>query len=468
MRKIFNWVLAATLVCGASVFTACTSDTEDNPAQEQAKKNRKEFIEHTRANLKDVAENLNFSTWKSVGTLNTYFNRYVLNNPEFEQLLGGIFRQRLAQSIVPLSEEEAAQTGKKLRITIDLASFNITFSNTETGMVATENDGEGLVFELSEQASAEKTVKIALKGGGEVFEQHSEDLGNPEMDVLIRYPKRHDLVFSTKENGQWVTCLVASTETTIGNGETEVAGDATNLLLGAFSMKGTISTTIPGDDTEMLFDISQNPGEHKGGLTFDLTHNNRKLVSIAAELNNVSDKADLSQLTSGGGTSSVLEVLSAIIAGNCTADMKLTLIDDLTTTMKVEKSGEVMGLITAMSDARRNYADQQTIEGYVDALDKLITTTMTCKGVNQNIPMKLVTTKVGVDYWAMPALNFADENGYVPLTELLDKESIEYGINIVDHAVLPLKESIVVMRQLTQALQKLQSIFYMPAEEQQQ
>ena len=467
MRKIFNWVLAATLVCGASVFTSCTSDTEDNPAQEQAKKNRKEFIEHTRANLKDVAENLNFSTWKSVGTLNTYFNRYVLNNPEFEQLLGGIFRERLAQSIVPLSEEEAAQTGKKLRITIDLASFNITFTNTETGMVAAENDGEGLVFELSDQASAEKTIKIALKGGGEVFEQHSEDLGNPEMDVLIRYPKRHDLVFSTKENGQWVTCLVASTETTIGNGETEVAGDATNLLLGAFSMKGTISTTIPGDDTEMLFDISQNPGEHKGGLTFDLTHNSRKLVSIAAELNNVSDQADLSQLTSGGGTTSILEVLSAIIAGNCTADMKLTLIDDLTTTMKVEKSGEVMELITAMSDARRNYADQQTIEGYVSALDKLITTTMTCKGVNQNIPMKLVTTKVGVDYWAMPALNFADENGYVPLTDLLDKESMEYGANIIDHAVLPLKESIVVMRQLTQALQKLQSIFYMPAEEQQ-
>ena len=28
----------------------------------------------------------------------SYFNRYVLNNPEFEQLLGGIFRQCLAQS----------------------------------------------------------------------------------------------------------------------------------------------------------------------------------------------------------------------------------------------------------------------------------------------------------------------------------------------------------------------------------
>ena len=32
MKKILNWVLAATLVCGTSVFTSCTSDNDDNPA----------------------------------------------------------------------------------------------------------------------------------------------------------------------------------------------------------------------------------------------------------------------------------------------------------------------------------------------------------------------------------------------------------------------------------------------------
>ena len=31
MRKIFNWMLAATLIYGASVFTACSSN-DDNPA----------------------------------------------------------------------------------------------------------------------------------------------------------------------------------------------------------------------------------------------------------------------------------------------------------------------------------------------------------------------------------------------------------------------------------------------------
>ena len=31
MKKIMNWMMAAILVCGASVFTSCTNDTSDNP-----------------------------------------------------------------------------------------------------------------------------------------------------------------------------------------------------------------------------------------------------------------------------------------------------------------------------------------------------------------------------------------------------------------------------------------------------
>jgi hypothetical protein len=106
-----------------------------------------------------------------------------------------------------------------------------------------------------------------------------------------------------------------------------------------------------------------------------------------------------------------------------------------------------------MAHARRNYADQATIEGYTQQLNELLSATMTCKGVNQVIPMKMQTEKFGVDYWSMPALNFADEKGYVPITELLDKESVEYGINIIDHAAEPMAGSIITVRQLLQFVQ---------------
>ena len=84
---------------------------------------------------------------------------------------------------------------------------------------------------------------------------------------------------------------------------------------------------------------------------------------------------------------------------------------------------------------------------------------MTCKGVNQEISMRLMTTKFGVDWWSMPSFNFADENGYVAFTELLDPESVQYGINIIDHAAEPMLQSAIVVRQLLQYLQGLVSGF---------
>ena len=72
-----------------------------------------------------------------------------------------------------------------------------------------------------------------------------------------------------------------------------------------------------------------------------------------------------------------------------------------------------------------NIVGGAAIEGYAMQLNELVSAKLTCKGVNQVVPMKLQTEKFGVDYWAMPSFNFADEKGYVPFTQLLDKESVE-------------------------------------------
>jgi hypothetical protein len=128
--------------------------------------------------------------------------------------------------------------------------------------------------------------------------------------------------------------------------------------------------------------------------------------------------------------------------------------------LKVTDCQKVLVLQSEMAKARRSYADQQTIEGYVSQLNQYISGSMTCKGVNQNIPMKLQTTKIGVDWWASPALKFSDEDSYVTLNDMLDRESVEYGLNIIDHAAEPMQQSIITVRQLIQALQNLQSAFF--------
>ena len=460
MKKIFQWAMAAALICGASVFTACTSDTSDNPT-EQAKKNRKEFIQHTRQNLKEVAENLNFSTWNSVNYFNTYINQYVLLNDDFDKTISRTFGQEIQKTMEVLPADVAERTGKKYGATVNLADFDYIFTATQTGFDVTPNTEDGLIVELTNPTAPEQSVRISIKGSGEEYDLKAERMSNDSVGVVVKIPARYDFTFSTKQNDAWVENITVCTELTVAidpNKPEYLPAYAADIKKDAWNLKGTIKTSIPGDATEAVFNIGQDPNTHKSGLTLDYTHNGKKMIGVTAELTNANGLTDLSGLTS---SNSIMDVMQAIMLGNSIDNLQITLLDDLTTTLKVTDCQKVLVLQSEMAKARRSYADQQTIEGYVSQLNQYISGSMTCKGLdNMQIPMKLQTTKIGVDWWAAPALNFADENGYVSLYDMLDKESVEYGLNIIDHAAGPMQQSIVTVRQVMQALQKLQNAFY--------
>ena len=459
MKKIFQWAMAAALICGASVFTSCTNDTSDNPT-EQAKKNRKEFIKHTRQNLKEVAENLNFSTWNSINYFNKYVNQYLVLNDDFDKTISRTFGQEIQKTMEVLPADVAERTGKKYGATVNLADFDYIFTATQTGFDVTPNTEDGLIVELTNPTAPEQSVRISIKGSGEEYDLKAERMSNDSVGVVVKIPARYDFTFSTKQNDAWVENITVCTELTVAidpNKPEYLPAYAADIRKDAWNLKGTIKTSIPGDAVEAVFNIGQDPSTHKSGLTLDYTHNGKKMIGLTAEMSNMNGLTDLSGLTS---SNSIMDVMQAIMLGNSIDNLQITLLDDLTTTVKVTDCQKVLVRQSEMAHARRSYADQQTIEGYVSQLNQLISGSMTCAHQNMEIPMRLATTKIGVDWWAAPALNFADENGYVPLTEMLDKESLEYGLNIIDHAAAPMQQTIVTVRQLMQALQKMQNAFF--------
>ena len=451
--------MAAALMCGTTVFTACTTDTSDNAA-EQAKKNRTEFIEHTRQNLKTVAENLNFSTWNSINYFNMYINQYVILNDEFDKTISRTFGQEIQKSLRPLTPEEAEKYGKKYVAYVNLADFDYIFTATQTGFDVTPNPEDGMIVELTNPYAPEQSVRISIVGSGEEYGLRDMRLSNDSVGVAVRIPAHYDFTFSTKQNGAWVAAMTVCTELTVNKGQYDdpnLPAEAADMLLDAWNLKGTIKSSIPGDAVEAVFNIGQDPTKKLAGLTLDYAHNGQKMIGVTAEMSNTNGLTDLSKLTS---SNSIMDIMQAVLLGNSLENLQITLLDDLTTTIKVTDCQKALVLQSEMAKARRSYADQATIEGYVSQLNELVSGSMVCKGLDQQIPMRLATTKIGVDWWACPALNFADENGYVPLTEMLDKESLEYGINIIDHAAEPMQQSIVVVRQLVGALQKMQNAFY--------
>ena len=461
MRKIMNWVLAATLICGASVFTSCSAnDANDNPSQEQAKENRKEFIQHTRENLKDMAENLNFASWEIANEINQGLNTAVLNNPEFEKAIIPLFTQKVRETVKPVEEgSELAAMGYKQYATIDLTKFNYHFTMKADGSgfdVEEADDFEMIIngFHPTTQQVEKGMLKLKLEASGDTYKQLAKRLGNEELAVVILVPSSVAFSIASMVPGDWADVFKGVFSNVFDmSGESEFINPRTDAVSIAGALKSEIGE-LPGgkyapDATTLTFALDNDPVANKGNMNFTFWQNGKSMIDLACTGEYPEKEIDFTQFTT---SKSILDVLVALISGS-TLEGTVTLNNDLTTTVSISDCGKTMKLQREMAHARRSYADQATIEGYTQQLNELVSAQMTCKGVNQVIPMKLQTEKFGVDYWAMPAFNFADEQGYVPFTQLLDKESVEYAINIVDHAAEPMAGAIVTVRQLMQFVQ---------------
>ena len=168
-------MLAAILICGATTFTSCS--VNDDNSSKAGNENRKEFIKHTRENLKDIAENLNFSSWEVANVINQGFNTSVLNNPEFEKAIIPMFTQKVRETIQPVEEgSELAEMGYKQYATIDLTEFNYRFTMKEDGSGFDVEEADD--FEMITNAvhrDTPKTIvgknKLTLQASGDTYKQ---------------------------------------------------------------------------------------------------------------------------------------------------------------------------------------------------------------------------------------------------------------------------------------------------------
>ena len=456
MKKMMNWVLVATLVCGASVFTSCSNDNSDNSGSiEQAKNNRKEFVAHTRATLKDLAENLNFTSWNAANTLNQYFNQYVLNNPDFEKAVLNAFMQKVMTSVKPVEAgSELAAMGYQMYGTVDLTDFNYRFTmnaNNDGFDVEAADDFEVILnaWNPTTQQVEAGLYRLTLKSGGSTTYKFEHAMSQqPGMALVVLIPSEFQFSIADRLSGQWHDGLSGSfkNQVSVADGH-----EYAQLDRDTWTVAGTITSDFAGvtalgakaDQTTLDFSVVSDKVNNKGDVALSWSQNGRKMLDLALKESGDGTggiyRLDLSQFTS---SASILDVIGAIMTSRTLDEGKLTLLDDLTTTVSISDMQEAVQVAREAATARRNYADQKTIDQYTQKLNELVKCEMTCKGVNQEISMRLMTTKFGVDWWSMPSFNFADENGYVAFTELLDPESVQYGINIIDHAAEPMQQSI--------------------------
>ena len=491
-KHFFSLSLILGLVFGMACFTSCSDDKDAN---EQASENRIEFLEHCRANLKDLAENLNFSSWVGINHLNNDFNTNVLNNPAFEKTISNLFIQQISQSAKAVEEgSELAQMGFQNYAVIDLTSFNYRFTQNadNTAFDVTPAEDFQLVYKRTqpkgpdpedpnnpgnpgnpppsgEGPQGDEYECLLLRASDTYSDMVAKRFSTPQLAVVVRIPKTFEFQLGKLKDDGSIDALVSGS---FKNEYFSKSGSSyIDISTDSWRVSGTLQSNVhapeapdgvqgpdrgpKNDNTALNFYVFSDKVNQKGDVALNWEHNGRKMIDMTLKESGDGSggiyNVDLSQLSSG----SIFDVIASVFSGRSLDECKLTFLDDLTTTFSISDIQEATKLSQGVARARRNYADEATIDQFTQQFNEIMKFQITCKGINQTYPMKLITTKFGVDWWTMPAFRFAEGSDYVPVTDALDQESIRYMINIADHAVEPMQQSLVTVRQLMQYIQTL-------------
>ena len=438
MKRMYAWMLAAILtVCGESVFTACSSN-DDNavqpvPEQSEAEKNRDKFIEHTRATVKALAENMNFESWEAANTYNMYFNQYVLLNKNLVSSLGLTILTMAAQNVVDVEEgSELAAMGIKRYINVDLPNFKYRFTMKDDNTTFDLEQADAFEFILNgfnptTQQMEKGLYKIAMKSGGAgrkvVIPMKNSDAGA----IVITIPYELEFALSSKFTGAWHNDFSGNVSFQLPEGATDTSK--------GFTAKATINS-----------DILPREGKKGDKTQLDLTISSDRVNGHA----NV-----LGQFTT---SSSIFEVIGAILGTRSIDEAKVTLLDDLTATMSISNLLKLLEIDSEYRTVGRNYADKATIDEYCKKMNEVVKAELYCKATNQTLPMRLTTTPVGIDYWAVYEVQFS-ENDYINLLAMLDRKTFAYVLNIMDHSADHMQNSVIIVRQLVEFVILLNKTF---------
>jgi len=462
---MYVWVLAAILISGASVFTSCESD-DDNavqpvpeqseaepvPEQSEAEINRDKFIAHTRATVKDLAENLNFESWETANNYNMHFNQYVLNSEEFESSLTCTLLHMLAKNVQEAEEgSELAAMGVKQYIDLNLPNFKYRFTMKEGNTGFDWEEADALEIILNGYNPETKQVedgiyKVILKMDGESGKKVVQIRNSDGKAVVLTIPSELQFTLSSKISGAWHDDFSGVISYQLPEGATDPSK--------GYTAEARINSDIlprdgrKGDKTQLDLSINSDRVNGHAAVLGSWMQNGRKMLELSLKesgenMGGISN-LDMSQFSS---SSSIFEVIGSILGTRSIDEAKVTLLDDLTATFSVSNLLELLEVDSEYRTVGRNYATKETVEEYTKKLNELVKVELYCKATDQTLPMRLTTTPVGIDYWAVYEIQFS-ENDYVNLLAMLDRKTFAYVLNIIDHSTDHLQQSAIVVRQL--------------------
>ena len=427
---------------------------------------RTALIEHVRAIAKGLAEQgVNMEARSLNKKLANEFAKVFVNNIEFFKGIRDASvaeAARSAKDVEAGSELEQGGYTKYVEWSIDKLFGRYTFKNDGAPVVEQANQVE-IIFPITIEDKGTTDCMTTIKGTGNMVKMVFRMPKNPTTALVLQLPETFVVESGSLSNGTFTK--VFDTALT-NNFEANGASQYVSFLGNKWTMNGVKHSYMEGTEdfpkpdvnvityglgfdpvatgqmtSEFGFDQNGHPVfDWRGSVTVPtLPAIISNLSALIAALRQSADSGDssfnISDILSGLSSISIADLIMPLLAGSTIDNMESVLMDDLGFKIKVTDIPQLVTVLSQLREARHQHKGEAEIDALVQQLNAVTEGAVSCKALSQELPFKMVTEKFGIGYIPAPAVKFADEEDYVPFSELVDKETIKYTLNFLSGGV---------------------------------
>jgi len=444
MRKILQWVLAATLVCGTTTFTSC-QENGDNPVlpeKEEVNAERQVFEAELSKAMQNTAADLHFDAYKDliqkVGNFLLSIDEKALKDQVAAMLPALITSFEPVQFDKLSSEEQAAvSTSLKERFNMTdeeiakMGSFALvdayktigTRKVTFEGGKATQGESDGFTVEIinAEGQSTSLTLKFNDERDGVRF--FAARLASA-IPVCVQLPKEIQVTMKTPTGTNMEGTLMLDAEC-----PTRYISYKENAWTGKLNLNANHQ-----DHKETVVANLLHRADHSFDLGLNISRNGEEMIGLAVKgmkkpyPEEYLESEELKSLRDCGSFfSAAYDVLTAL---NCSTidDIEITLRNSIvskTTINDVAGCLLAIGNIHKLSDTNPSFED---IDKYTQELNKSIHFTMGLKNSDvkaQGCLMTKESVASNNEYQPVLALQFAGEDQPQAIFDRMSKEDMD-------------------------------------------
>ena len=416
------WLLAVIFMCGSIAFTSCEEDEKDNPVYEtetgtdnpQNNTEREQLLSHIKDDAKQMAENLEFTDLDVTSQAFSRLTELMAKDRSFiknmQTLLSASMIKTGLPKIKPVeSGSELQKMGYLAYLPVDFLTFGIQIVFDGKGnSKLSQAKGLQFIFPATIEGIGTTLYKIAFNYGDTWYEKVTPaQLNNIQHLAFVhRIPDTFTMTLSGL----------------IGNQEVILSKATLNLRIDPLQISAKMNES----------------------LYFNLNQDENGLRHINYGMNN-------------GGKE--LFDLQALMDGN-TADVQVSVLNDLMLKGRVNDVAQVTQLMTdVMLRINKKPADPG-LDDDVQRLNGMFDFQLSFNGSSYSEPVKLALLGNYNQCEILPALRYATEYYYLPLSYFVDEETIDNLRKVYAAAARPIIETANTSSELFSKISQVFEILY--------